>query len=790
MGLFSSKIKYYAYAGSSPLFEEDKLPATVKSTLLQAAIGNKSMSEGIKYALATDMYARAKKMISYALRELNPYVRGLPETNQNIIAIDQTDIIAAIEDEIGEPIDAIVIRWGDFQERFFVARDIHDNYLNPAYFPWPSGDPLDTTWDIEGTSNEIPVVNPSTGAYYTATGFPDYLRVGTSYNYTITFHYVDNLGSPQTWVMPIPLDLNYYPGKDWIMVEYYSSGDTEDHKFWAYEIGSGGNPILDDQISTESINMQYLPVCILMRDKVWYDEPPDTSLHITTDKMLKKLAIKGKEIKEDFLEQKAEDDASGDPARSNAETWDFFIHFGVPIHSNVRGSREYIFHFLRFLETLGSWTTFADYQTFLAGGGVQPESNLNVVEGELIGYNVWYGWSYIYSVTHAGVYTPTGGQPLVARRMYSKVYEFGTPGYAAGIYEVHGSGTPIATSESDTAFHDYAVFTRQNDEDTYTQVLVMAPSMMYQVNTSETGDFRFRYVDVELFPEDLELESEFRYPVHIGSLKETSSMHREEMLADGLTGTVYLVQEVKVKWYQTGFFKWLIIIVAIILIVLSIIYPGFLYVASGLLSTALGGGAVLAFIIFTVLVFAVGFIISMAAGLIGGTWGTVFMVVAMVAMAYSGQQAGSVGMAGSTSTAMTSTAWGSAINMINTVTPYIQAAQVAYNAYATNKLEADLRDFLKTGREKQQQLQDAWDALGPMPTWLDPMDLIRVQSSTALLESPSNFIERTLNPNPGMLGYELINEFATLALALPENGSNTNMLEDMFQAFERQRGIA
>jgi hypothetical protein len=96
-----------------------------------------------------------------------------------------------------------------------------------------------------------------------------------------------------------------------------------------------------------------------------------------------------------------------------------------------------------------------------------------------------------------------------------------------------------------------------------------------------------------------------------------------------------------------------------------------------------------------------------------------------------------------------------------------------------------MRDFLKTERERQQELQDAWDALGDPPPWLDPMDLIRVQSVT-ILESPSNFVERSLITNPGLLGYDLIYDFASLALMLPDGEGD--MIQNMFETFAEQRG--
>ena len=97
-----------------------------------------------------------------------------------------------------------------------------------------------------------------------------------------------------------------------------------------------------------------------------------------------------------------------------------------------------------------------------------------------------------------------------------------------------------------------------------------------------------------------------------------------------------------------------------------------------------------------------------------------------------------------------------------------------------------MRDFQKTAKEKNDILQDAWDSMGEVPSWLDPMDLIRVQSHT-IIETPDNFRGRTLNANPGVLGYDLINRFQEIALTLPEDGDN-NMIASMFEQMANQRG--
>jgi hypothetical protein len=308
--------------------------------------------------------------------------------------------------------------------------------------------------------------------------------------------------------------------------------------------------------------------------------------------------------------------------------------------------------------------------------------------------------------------------------------------------------------------------------------------MMYVINTSEEGDYRQQYVNVELFPEDPDLNSEFRLPIHIGSLKEVSVMHREELLTDSLAATVFLVEEQKVKWYQKTFFKWLIIIIVVVLVIIFW-YTGVMeYIAAAAIAATTTAAAIGWMMLYMILSFAMGFLISFAGALMGGTGGKIFIIVAMIMM--KGKNPFS-NLAASWANLGTAVTWGSATSFIIAIQPFMNFGMQIMQDISTAKLEDDLRDFLKDGREKQQELQDAWDSLGDPPAWLDPMDLIRVQSTT-VLESPSGFIERSLMTNPGVMGYDLIHNFADMALMLPD--SEDGMIQNMFDVMEQQRGAA
>jgi len=310
----------------------------------------------------------------------------------------------------------------------------------------------------------------------------------------------------------------------------------------------------------------------------------------------------------------------------------------------------------------------------------------------------------------------------------------------------------------------------------YQRVLVMALSQEYVINTRTDGDYRLRHVEVGMFDRDedgTQLEG-FRIPLNVAILKDMPFLHREAAVADSLTYTVFLVHKQKVKWYEKSFFKIFIVIVAIILIIV-VAYFGLYNIAAGIASFIVGGGtasALLVFVIYVVLAFALGTIIGMAAQSIGGIWGIVFAIVA------------SIYLAGSTTGTLTGS-WGNVINYINAASPYLTGAQQIYAYYVSDQLKRDWETFMLTAREKQQQLDDAWADLDT-PDWLDPMMLIRAQDFR--YENPQQYLARTKNTNPGVTANNAVHNFVRIALTLPENPMEKDAIREMYEGFQRQLG--
>ena len=807
MGLFSSSYKYYAYAGTSFLLPAEEREHTVKSLMLQAGIsGQSSMAEAIKMGLQTDMYRRAMKMAKYAAKP-DGYPYGFPTVNVVQQYLPWADLEPLVEAELGFGVDvnSYYMDPPSTREWFWIEQGIQDNYNS-----WFSGDPSPLTkWYHLASEVPIPVENPDTGDYYLATPAYDVSIAGQ--NVTTTWHYVDKDGAPQTYVAPaynmgLPPD-----GSTWLMVRYRVTGEPQNFDYWFYELGSGLNPAIEAAVQEVAYEAEYLPIAILMHDTVWFDEqvPQNVVLEEGLDRLLKYLALDPYDIKEDFIDsiENPDPDTPADQIPAIEDIWDFFVGFSMPLRTTDRAAREYLWRYYRYLKNQ-TWTSFAEYNSWVAAPlGEQPQSNLSVEEGEeYTGYIARYAWSYIEEKTESGEFTPPGwDRPLKNRECWSEEYQLGDPDYNYGLDLIHGAGNyNVASSQPEGQEHTYTIIVRQNQLSeggglpTWTAVLMMGPSMEYQINTSSTPvgvgaggyvDYRYRFVDVEIFPEDPEQDSEFRWPVNIGILKDMSAMRREPALQEALSATVFLVDKVKVKWYQKSFFKWLIIIIVIVVVILTYQYQ-LLGTVSTMASTALAAGATATAIalaaLYVTMVFALGFLISFAGSLIGGTWGQIFIILATIYLAGGTSFLSNIGTSWGSMTA--NFGWGTASAFLQSIGPVIQIGRIVVENRALAALESDMRDFTKTAREKQEELQDAWDEFGGKPGWLDPMDLVSAFQASWYVEKPENYYQRTLNANPGVLGYDMVNRFADLALHLPVDGNPAEFIVNVFQDMEKQRG--
>lgn len=865
MGLFSSRYEYFAYAASSSMFEEDGRPDNHKQAILESSLrGLIDIPESIQLSIQTDYFARARAMMRYASREENGYVRGFPSATLIRIEVPEEAIRDAIFRDRGHEVDVIVKNdYGGFlDEKFFINHELqkywlpqNDGDINDNLFEWEEGKPPDKDiWCPTDSTIQIPIVGPD-GNYLTAENpYFEFLRASDNTDIWDPQEPGLNPNPNQPFPSPgnppppggagIPEQFNYIYAVRW-NYEDPSTGDTEVFeirvnllkfwqryseiddgiilrviytlegdpcpRYWTYLVGSGEDPELEKLIQRIIRDARYLPVAVLQQDKVWFDEQPGSELEVSTNKLLKRLNLDGTEIKEDFLEQEEEDNASGDANRVDAEKWDFFIHVAVPIRCVEQGSKQYLFYFFEEMASFQRWSR-DKYQEYLEKrpeqdpdspfSMVQPISELSIEEGFENGYSVTYGWSYIDIKDEPGrfgIRDKITGEIREARKgeVIVEILERNNPDtlerYEEIIERMHGPDALIGPETEDPerdGYHDFVYITLQEytEEGGWLQrrLIVMGISMAYKINTStEAGEgYRFRYAVPELFGTEEETK-EFRIPVSFSAVKKVSTVKREDVITEGLSATVFLVRVEKVSWYQRGFFKWLVVIIAVILLVVAVFFPQTIIAAAKLLSAAVGISSAVAM---SLISFAIGFVTAYAGALIGGTAGQIFALLGAIVSMGTGSLT-SAGWSGvfQKTIANAFNSWGSALSFIGTVSNIATSAMQVVQQYQFENLMDDFENFLEDARDKQQKLDEAWLALGDMSSGIDPLSLTQVIQS-APAETPEQFYARTINLNPGLLGYDAIAQFTDMATTPPRDPRDRDVIQGQFEVMARQRG--
>jgi hypothetical protein len=97
-----------------------------------------------------------------------------------------------------------------------------------------------------------------------------------------------------------------------------------------------------------------------------------------------------------------------------------------------------------------------------------------------------------------------------------------------------------------------------------------------------------------------------------------------------------------------------------------------------------------------------------------------------------------------------------------------------------------MSDYTNGRADRLQDLQDLYDGVAGGGVDLDAIDLSVKRQFP--YEEPQQFYARTLNPNPGLLGYDLVYNFTDLALVLPKRENQPTAVTNCFDALARQRG--
>lgn len=366
-------------------------------------------------------------------------------------------------------------------------------------------------------------------------------------------------------------------------------------------------------------------------------------------------------------------------------------------------------------------------------------------------YNIVISWNYVAETAHAGQ-AWAGAKSGELKLIVTQGDPILIDSYLAGI----GSDSSDVSDLSD----DTLTIFWQVDDSSYRRLDI---SGAYHKNIVYQGKSVGTSAKDALNDKD---ESGFIVPLHYGILADTPLVPATQLTAEAGYITFNCYQVVKTRWYQTGWFK---IVLVIIIIVISIWTGGAAAGSVGVLGTnaAVGAAIGLAGTAAIVAGAALNALAAMAISAVlmrvstsifgaevGAVVGAIASMVALnVAASYQ-------------STGTMAVSWGdmaSASNLLQAT----QAVQTAYTAHATDKLK-DLQQQAQDAENRYYDRKEEIDAMaadlmGYTGAVIDPMMFTDAQNFTN--ESAEKFLGRTLMTGSDIaaLTHQMISDFVDLS---------------------------
>ncbi len=542
-----------------------------------------------------------------------------------------------------------------------------------------------------------------------------------------------------------------------------------------YKLGSGGS--LDKYVSQAADFGKFFPVLPIRVDNHSIKNYGPPQLYASLAKAYKKLI--GSPF--DELVKSVEDNKNIDDIDYAA------MNFGVALNTKTDACKRYLYQFWKqmidyqnssqsdyltwktqalaaasYQNRWNTWKAAQDNPSDPLFGTAEPlratvtrpnSSSIRIQANQ--SWNSWYNivisWNYVAETAHAGQ-AWAGAKSGELKLVVTQGDPILIDSYLAGI----GSDSSDVSDLSDDTLTIYW----QVDDSSYRRLDI---SGAYHKNIVYKGKSVGTSAKDALNDKD---ESGFIVPLHYGILQDTPLVPATQLTAEAGYITFNCYQVVKTRWYQTGWFK---IVLVIIIIVISIWTGGAAAGSVGVLgaNAAVGAAIGLAGTAAIVAGAALNALAAMAisavlmrvsTSIFGAEVGAVVGAIAsMVALNVAASYQASGTMAVS---------WGdmaSASNLLQAT----QAVQTAYTAHATDKLK-DMQQQAQDAENRYYEKKDEIDAMaadlmGYTGAVIDPMMFTDAQTFTN--ESAEKFLGRTLMTGSDIaaLTHQMISDFVDLS---------------------------
>ena len=751
----------------SRVIDDRLLPNSIKAGTLKGILSGDQLVENILEDLIGCVGVRAERMYGYGK---DGYVYGLPNSviHKNTLGVNQLEDV--IGEMIGKPVTIIYNYHSPLNNLHYCWKTLCESYgYNPATNEIESlrvgdygyvylldiqvvvADATDTEI-LSGSLNQWGI--PPKSGYAPSRPVQvfdgdDNLRTHTPYvvdpsaladYFIITYQIHGDIRTftiPMTTVDPNP---NHFQALYSYDIELLSTipslaktvNQTEDiplpyivktkqYGYFTYKDGEGTYPSLDEIYTTEHTGLgSFFPRAYFRFGKQPVSTDANSEEYKSTKKLLKYLGM-------DYADVTASINENPDIADVESA----FLTFAVPANTTNPLEQRYLFEFFKTNYIAGvSGGVFNE--NFVNGKQVNNPRNHSIVI-EDARFKIGINFADLNKKYKVGSIGPVGS--FSSSIETQRVSEFITS------LDLESS-TGYTTTEQ---LHDYPVFCYQKQISTgvYEEIRVVNLTTTYFIWGSY-ADMADGIEPTLLIPLDHSITDKYTVP------------QREKLYARSLHFVFNSRVTTKIKWYQTGLFQMILIVVAVIITVLIDGADG-----GSLIGMAAAGTLTLEILVMKMVVALILGVIAHYAfklfvKLVGPKWG---MVIAVVAAVYSLGSQGSTTVFGTEGLPWASQMLSVSTGLMNAVTADLKEEMIG--------LYKEQQEFNLFAQDQYKELEDMNKILNHN-NWMAPF--------IALGEKPQDYYYRTCHiGNPGAVCIDMIHNYADYALRKPSFSDSLRM---------------
>jgi hypothetical protein len=715
MGLFSGEDVFTANATAAKLFDEVANP--LKQATISAILAGHDIHDYHMMAYYNSFVVQADRYLEYGEKH---YIEGLPAGKIYATALDKSLVEPAIESDEGQPVTVLYSFFTEFMIDYYVY-----TFLQEAY-----------NWTLGSNILSINSI------------IFKYVRYTTNYRPTTP----TEIGNPASKIIitlqqvdlpdeEVDLIINHPGTGVYAHATYHYDSQPETAKrFWIYDPRTGKWPDIDAVLEdTVPFGGQFYPIVPIRIDGEMLSESYSPEWYESARSIFKKLELDINEL-QDALSGEGLPPEDEKPDMNDID--DCWFLFALDIYTLVPESAEYLFNFFSDFAAVnsGQKELYEDSKNNIYSGEDAITAAFQVTEGQ---FNMFLEYNYIERID--------GQTGVIAEKFVNDVIYIEPTVHT--YYETDDEGIQYPARNL-YLINSYVSFKKRTGVDTYDEVIIHGPVHASRVNALGHTKTVIKHIREDFINAPSKAgTSGFYIPISHVTLNEVfDRVNKEIVLFDGMMLAVYAGHKEHLAWYQTGFFRILLMIAIFIISV---------YLMTNFGPVALSLTQAIVQVAITQIIFMM---VAIAADLliknIGGTFGTILAIALVVAAMYF--------------------APGSTLNFsLNTADDFLKATQVFVSAadkisgiYFQSEmagLEEEYDSFMKNAKEQQDELDEAWDLLGPEGSPYDPLYVTQNTSMMNPNETVTQFYDRTSHTgNPGVLTLDQIENYVSNLLKLPE----------------------